>query len=41
MEELAKIATQSLDEAGVRMIFVGCGEWSFIKGYRGEQYFRH
>ena len=35
MEDVAKVREQALKAAGVRILFVGCGEPSYIKSYRG------
>jgi len=40
MEDVAKVRKEAVETAGARMIFVGCGEPSFIKSYREDTGFQ-
>ncbi|KIM32200.1 hypothetical protein M408DRAFT_326842 [Serendipita vermifera MAFF 305830] len=34
VEELGRVPKSALDEAGTRIVVIGCGEWSVIKAYK-------
>lgn len=33
--QLAQVKPESLQQAGVRLVVIGCGEWQPIQNYRG------
>jgi hypothetical protein len=38
VEALAQVRPEALQAAGADLIFIGCGEASFIKQYRGASF---